>query len=64
LNAQKDLASAKQQAEVARLKLKTFIGYRDEASFDLLIPAQIRLFEVDEKSFVRGFGKSLGCYCF
>ena len=49
LNAQKDLASAKQQAEVARLKLKTFIGYRDEASFDLLIPAQIRLFEVDEK---------------
>ncbi len=43
LNAEKDLASARQTAAVASLKLKSFIGYRNEgngpaSSFNLVIP--------------------------
>lgn len=49
LNARKDLASARQEVEVAMLQLKTFIGYRDETRLDLAIPFQIREFDVDAK---------------
>ncbi|GAB4035768.1 TolC family protein [Spirosoma jeollabukense] len=52
LNAEKDLASAQQMAAVASLKLKTFIGYRDEDTgptrpLELAIPNQIPVFAVD-----------------
>ena len=64
LNAEKDLASAQQTAAVASLKLKSFIGYRDDGSgqpgsdrptngqsrlLELAIPAQIPVFTVDVK---------------
>ncbi|UFH53449.1 TolC family protein [Spirosoma sp. KNUC1025] len=52
LNAEKDLASAQQTAAVASLKLKSFIGYRDDGnhrSFELVIPNQIPVFAVDIK---------------
>ncbi|WP_461146269.1 TolC family protein [Spirosoma pulveris] len=54
LNAEKDLASALQTAAVASLKLKTFVGYRNESSgqsapLELAIPNQIPVFEVDVK---------------
>ncbi|OIN57464.1 TolC family protein [Arsenicibacter rosenii] len=50
LTAQKDLASARQTAEVATLKLKTYIGYRDQTSSRSLIldiPSQLTDFTVD-----------------
>jgi outer membrane protein TolC len=50
LNARKDLASARQTAEVASLKLRAFLNLQgNEAlrSFDLAIPAQISTFPVD-----------------
>jgi len=53
LNAQKDLASAKQQAEVATLQLKAYIGYREENKFDLAIPFQIKNFEIDAQKAIR-----------
>lgn len=60
LNAEKDLASARQTAAVASLKLKTFVGYRNDSSqpgdatgqsrpLDLAIPNQIPTFVVDVK---------------
>lgn len=49
LNSKKDLASAKQAVEVAGLQLTTYIGYRSETKVDLVIPYQIREFEVDVK---------------
>ncbi len=62
LNAEKELASARQTAAVASLKLKTFIGYRDNGSgqpgngqpdigrpLELAIPSQIPAFAVDVK---------------
>ncbi|MCX6216652.1 TolC family protein [Spirosoma sp.] len=54
LNAEKDLASARQTAAVASLRLKTFVGYRNEnsgqsAPLELAIPNQIPVFEVDVK---------------
>ena len=52
LTAQKDLASARQTAEVTTLKLKTYMGYRSEGSgtaggLTLAIPAQLTEFPVD-----------------
>ncbi len=50
LTAQKDLASARQTAEVATLKLKTYIGYRDQSNSRTLvldIPSQLTDFTVD-----------------
>ncbi len=50
LTAQKDLASARQTAEVATLKLKTYIGYRDQSAARALvldIPSQLTDFTVD-----------------
>ncbi|AQG78131.1 TolC family protein [Spirosoma montaniterrae] len=53
LNARKDLASARQTAEVASLKLRTFLNIQGEINalrpFDLAIPNQIRSFSVDVK---------------
>ena len=54
LNAEKDLASAQQTAAVASLKLKTFVGYRDEVASQqrplaLAIPNQIPELIVDVK---------------
>lgn len=62
LNAEKELASARQTAAVASLKLKTFIGYRDNGNgqpgsdqpdigrpLELTIPSQIPAFVVDVK---------------
>ena len=64
LNAEKDLASARQTAAVASLKLKSFIGYRDDGSgqpgngqpdnsqmrpLELAIPNQIPVFAIDVK---------------
>ncbi|HEX9957482.1 MAG TPA: TolC family protein [Fibrella sp.] len=51
LNARKDLASARQSAEVASLKLRSFINVQTNNSqvraFDLAIPDQVPSFEVD-----------------
>lgn len=59
LNAEKDLASARQTAAVASLKLKTFAGYRDAGNeqagtgrqqlLELAIPNQIPALTVDVK---------------
>ncbi|WP_461088554.1 TolC family protein [Spirosoma gilvum] len=49
LSAEKDLASARQTAAVASLKLKTFIGARDERPFELVIPNQLPMLTVDVK---------------
>ncbi|MFD2934383.1 TolC family protein [Spirosoma flavum] len=59
LNAEKDLASARQTAAVASLKLKTFVGYRNDSndqvgtgqsrSLELAIPNQIPDLTVDVK---------------
>ncbi len=47
LTAQKDLASAQQAAAVASLKLKLFMGLRDERAIALGIPLETKEFEVD-----------------
>lgn len=51
LNARKDLASARQSAEVASLKLRSYINIQTTTSevrpFDLVIPDQVRSFDVD-----------------
>jgi len=47
LNAQKDLASAKQGAEVAQLQLKTHLSYRGEEKLDLEVPLPGPTFPVD-----------------
>ncbi|WP_234733635.1 TolC family protein [Tellurirhabdus bombi] len=47
LTALKDLASAQQAAEVASLKLKAYIGYRDERRLQLAVPARIEEFAID-----------------
>ncbi|MBN8826085.1 MULTISPECIES: TolC family protein [unclassified Spirosoma] len=49
LSAEKDLASAQQTAAVASLKLKTFIGARDDRPFELVIPGQLPVLNVDVK---------------
>ncbi len=53
LNAQKDLASAKQQAEVAMLQLKAYIGYREANKFDLAIPFQLKNVEIDAQKAIQ-----------
>jgi outer membrane protein TolC len=47
LTARKDLASARQDAAVASLQLKSFIGYRDGRSLDLVVPSQVPDLQVD-----------------
>ncbi|RYF46901.1 MAG: TolC family protein, partial [Cytophagaceae bacterium] len=51
LNARKDLASARQSAEVASLKLRSYINSQTTTSgvrpFELVIPDQVRSFDVD-----------------
>ena len=47
LTARKDLASARQNATVASLQLKAFVGYRDGRSLDLVVPDQIPDLQVD-----------------
>lgn len=47
LNAQKDLASAQQTAEVASLKLRTYLGARDVGQLTLGVPNQLTDFTVD-----------------
>ncbi|WP_345241959.1 TolC family protein [Nibrella saemangeumensis] len=47
LTAKKDFASAQQTAEVSSLKLRTYMGYRDERRLDLALPTQIVPFQID-----------------
>lgn len=47
LTAQKDLASARQSAAVASLKLKMFLSSRDERELELGIPAEAAEFAID-----------------
>ncbi len=47
LSAQKDLASARQTAEVATLKLKSFISSRENQALSLSVPNQLTVFSVD-----------------
>jgi outer membrane protein len=47
LTAQKDLASAQQSAAVASLKLKLYMGSRDERVLELDVPEQAAAFNVD-----------------
>ncbi|MCF0071026.1 TolC family protein [Dyadobacter sp. CY261] len=47
LTAQKDLASAQQSAAVASLKLKMYMGMRDERGLELGIPAEAAEFAID-----------------
>lgn len=59
LNAQKDLASARQTAEVASLNLKSFISFRDNGqpqSLGLAVPTQLTIFSVDvNQAIAEGF---------
>lgn len=47
LTARKDLASARQSAEVAQFKLKSYIGYREDRRLELALPNRIESFAVD-----------------
>ncbi|MGA0559476.1 TolC family protein [Larkinella sp. VNQ87] len=47
LTAQKDYASARQNAEVASLRLRTYMGYRNEQALELAVPTQIRDVTID-----------------
>ncbi|GAB3748540.1 TolC family protein [Spirosoma pomorum] len=47
LNAQKDLASARQTAEVASLKLRSYLNARENRLLDLVVPVQLSDFPVD-----------------
>ncbi|ACT96800.1 TolC family protein [Dyadobacter fermentans] len=47
LTAQKDLASAQQSAAVASLKLKMYMGSRDERALELGIPSEAGEFAID-----------------
>lgn len=47
LTAQKDLASAQQSAAVASLKLKMYMGSRDERELELDIPLEAAQFEIN-----------------
>ncbi|QJW89888.1 TolC family protein [Spirosoma taeanense] len=47
LNAQKDLTSARQTAEVSSLKLKSYVGSRDNNRLELAVPTQLSLFGID-----------------
>ncbi|NEU68561.1 TolC family protein [Spirosoma agri] len=52
LNAQKDLASARQTAEVASLKLRSYLNARtngqgQQQQFDLVVPTQLSAFSID-----------------
>lgn len=49
LNAKKDLASARQTAEVASLKLRSYISSRESLPLELATPNQISDFSVDIK---------------
>lgn len=70
LTAKKDLASARQTAEVATLKLKTNIGYRNESSglasaLTLAIPAQLTDFVVDlQQALKQGFANRSAAIAF
>lgn len=50
LTAQKDLASAQQSAAVTSLKLKMYMGSRDERDLELEIPLEAGEFEVDAQT--------------
>ncbi|CAG5067929.1 hypothetical protein DYBT9623_00656 [Dyadobacter sp. CECT 9623] len=49
LTAQKDLASAQQSAAVASLKLKLYMGSRDERDLELGIPLEAKEFDIDTR---------------
>ena len=49
LTAQKDLASAQQSAAVASLKLKLYMGSRDERNLELGIPLEKDEFDIDTR---------------
>jgi outer membrane protein TolC len=49
LTAKKDLASARQAAEVASLKLRMFLGSREEQPLQLTVPGEGALVDVDLK---------------
>ncbi|WP_374755356.1 TolC family protein [Fibrella aestuarina] len=58
LNARKDLASARQTAEVASLKLRSYLNLATETGagvrpFELVIPDGVRSFEVDLQQAIR-----------
>lgn len=47
LTAQKDYASARQNAEIASLRLRSYVGYRNEQALELVVPTQINALTVD-----------------
>jgi outer membrane protein TolC len=49
LTAQKDLASAQQAAAVASLRLKLYMGLRDERSIELGIPLEVAEFQINSQ---------------
>lgn len=49
LTAKKDYASARQNAEIASLRLRSYMGYRDEQALELAVPTQIIELTIDVK---------------
>ncbi|MFC5409397.1 TolC family protein [Larkinella bovis] len=49
LTAKKDYASARQNAEIASLRLRSYLGYRNEKPLELAVPMQIRALTIDVK---------------
>ncbi|MFD1144179.1 TolC family protein [Larkinella insperata] len=49
LTAQKDYASARQNAEIASLRLRSYMGYRNEQTLELAVPTQIVELTIDVK---------------
>ncbi|GAB3252712.1 TolC family protein [Larkinella harenae] len=49
LTAKKDYASARQNAEIASLRLRSYMGYRDEQALLLAVPTQVIELTIDVK---------------
>ncbi|MGV3558186.1 TolC family protein [Larkinella arboricola] len=49
LTAKKDYASARQNAEIASLRLRSYMGYRNEQALELAVPTQIIELAIDVK---------------
>jgi outer membrane protein len=47
LTAKKEFASARQNAEIASLSLRSYMGYRDERKLELVVPTQLNELTID-----------------
>lgn len=53
LTAKKEFASARQNAEIASLNLRSYMGYRDEHKLELVIPTQIKELTINVENAIK-----------